>query len=333
MVPAPSTIDDFEVVIGLEVHAQLPTRSKMFCRCSTDYSGAEPNTHVCPVCIGMPGVLPVINAQAVEYTIMTGLALNCDDSRAREVRPQELPLPGPDEGLPDLASTTMPLCVNGYVDVEVDGETAAHPRQPRPPGRGHRAPAAPQRRQRRGLLAARRQPRRHAADGDRHGAGRALAAGGAGLPDEAAPDPALHRRQRRQHGGRQLPLRAQPQPAPERLDDVRLQGRAEEPQQLPRRAARHGVRGRAPGAHPRRGRPRRVRDARLARGDAARRPASARKSRRTTTATSPSPTCRRSPCPASRSRSCARRLPELPDARRERFVSAVRPHAPTRPTC
>src|SRR6266478_8823563 len=68
---------DFEVVIGLEVHAQLLTRSKMFCSCSTDYANAAPNTHVCPVCMGMPGVLPVINQQAVAYTIMTALALNC----------------------------------------------------------------------------------------------------------------------------------------------------------------------------------------------------------------------------------------------------------------
>ena len=68
---------DYEIVIGLEVHAQLLTKSKMFCPCSTDYVNAPPNTHVCPVCLGMPGVLPVINKTAVEYTVMTALALNC----------------------------------------------------------------------------------------------------------------------------------------------------------------------------------------------------------------------------------------------------------------
>ncbi len=68
---------DFEIVIGLEVHSQLLTKSKMFCGCSTDYANAAPNTHVCPVCMGMPGVLPVINQRAVDYTIMTALALNC----------------------------------------------------------------------------------------------------------------------------------------------------------------------------------------------------------------------------------------------------------------
>jgi len=68
---------DYETVIGLEVHAQLLTRSKMFCSCGTDYIDAPPNTHVCPICLGMPGTLPVINKKAVEYTIMTALALKC----------------------------------------------------------------------------------------------------------------------------------------------------------------------------------------------------------------------------------------------------------------
>ena len=68
---------DYEIIIGLEVHAQLLTRSKMFCSCSTDYASAPPNTHVCPICMGMPGVLPTINQKAVEFTVLTALALNC----------------------------------------------------------------------------------------------------------------------------------------------------------------------------------------------------------------------------------------------------------------
>jgi len=68
---------DYEIVIGLEVHTQLLTESKMFCSCSTDYASAPPNTHVCPICLGMPGVLPGINEKAIEYTVMTALALNC----------------------------------------------------------------------------------------------------------------------------------------------------------------------------------------------------------------------------------------------------------------
>ena len=67
----------YETVIGLEVHTQLLTKSKMFCSCSADYASAPPNTHVCPICLGMPGVLPGINEKAIEYTVMTALALNC----------------------------------------------------------------------------------------------------------------------------------------------------------------------------------------------------------------------------------------------------------------
>jgi len=71
---------DFDTVIGLEVHAQLSTDSKMFCGCATTF-GAEPNTQTCPVCQGMPGTLPVINRRAVEYGIKTALALGCEVNR------------------------------------------------------------------------------------------------------------------------------------------------------------------------------------------------------------------------------------------------------------
>jgi len=67
----------FEPVIGLEVHVQLNTSTKIFCSCSTNF-GDEPNTNVCPVCLGMPGVLPVLNRKVVEYTVLAGIALHCD---------------------------------------------------------------------------------------------------------------------------------------------------------------------------------------------------------------------------------------------------------------
>ena len=67
----------YETVIGLEVHAQVLTESKMFCSCSAHYANAAPNTHVCPVCMALPGSLPVINRAAVEKTILAGLALHC----------------------------------------------------------------------------------------------------------------------------------------------------------------------------------------------------------------------------------------------------------------
>ena len=75
--PVPSTpaLERYEAVIGVEVHCQLKTVSKMFCRCSTDYDGAAPNTHVCPVCLGLPGALPTINRRAVEHVLATGVAI------------------------------------------------------------------------------------------------------------------------------------------------------------------------------------------------------------------------------------------------------------------
>ena len=71
---------DYETIIGLEIHAELSTESKIFCSCSTEF-GADVNTHTCPVCTGMPGVLPVLNKKAVEYAIMAGLAMNCNITR------------------------------------------------------------------------------------------------------------------------------------------------------------------------------------------------------------------------------------------------------------
>ena len=94
---------EYETIIGLEVHAQLLTKSKMYCRCSADYASAPPNTHVCPVCLGMPGVLPTMNQQAIEFVMMTALALNCSISQLFQIRPQKLSLPGPDERLSDFS--------------------------------------------------------------------------------------------------------------------------------------------------------------------------------------------------------------------------------------
>ena len=92
----------FDPVMGLEVHVELNTATKMFCGCATGF-GAEPNSQVCPVCLGLPGALPVVNDEAVESAIRIGLALNCDDRVVVPVRPEELLLPGHAEELPDLA--------------------------------------------------------------------------------------------------------------------------------------------------------------------------------------------------------------------------------------
>ena len=90
----------YDPVLGLEVHVELSTATKMFCGCATAF-GAEPNTQVCPVCLGLPGALPVLNAAAVESAIRIGLALNCEIVDVVPVRPEELLLPGHAEELPD----------------------------------------------------------------------------------------------------------------------------------------------------------------------------------------------------------------------------------------
>jgi aspartyl-tRNA(Asn)/glutamyl-tRNA(Gln) amidotransferase subunit B len=111
----------YEPVIGLEVHVQLLTRSKMFCGCSTDYSRAEANTHVCPICMGMPGVLPVINRQAVEFTVMTGLALNCRIADYSKFDRKNYPYPDLMKGY-QISQYDMPLCVDGWMEIGAPGE-------------------------------------------------------------------------------------------------------------------------------------------------------------------------------------------------------------------
>jgi aspartyl-tRNA(Asn)/glutamyl-tRNA(Gln) amidotransferase subunit B len=111
----------YEPVIGLEVHAQLLTKSKMFCGCNADYAGAEPNTHVCPICLGMPGVLPVINRKAVEYTITTALALNCAIAEYTKFDRKNYPYPDLMKGY-QISQYDLPLSRNGYLTIERDGE-------------------------------------------------------------------------------------------------------------------------------------------------------------------------------------------------------------------
>jgi aspartyl-tRNA(Asn)/glutamyl-tRNA(Gln) amidotransferase subunit B len=112
---------EFETVIGLEVHAQLLTRTKMFCRCSADYANAPPNTHVCPVCLGMPGVLPTINRQAVENTLMTALALNCTIPEYTRFDRKNYPYPDLMKGY-QISQSYAPIGCNGWLSVELDGE-------------------------------------------------------------------------------------------------------------------------------------------------------------------------------------------------------------------
>jgi aspartyl-tRNA(Asn)/glutamyl-tRNA(Gln) amidotransferase subunit B len=111
---------NYETIIGLEVHVQLRTKSKMYCRCSTDYANTPPNTHVCPVCLGMPGVLPVINRQAIEYTIMTALALHCPISEYTKFDRKNYPYPDLMKGY-QISQYDAPIGRQGWLAIQADG--------------------------------------------------------------------------------------------------------------------------------------------------------------------------------------------------------------------
>lgn len=113
---------NYRVVVGMEVHVQLQTRSKMFCRCNAEYAAAPPNTHVCPVCIAMPGVLPAINQKAVEYTVRTGLALNCQIKGLSQFARKSYFYPDLPKNY-QISQYELPLCEKGYLDIEVAGQT------------------------------------------------------------------------------------------------------------------------------------------------------------------------------------------------------------------
>jgi len=110
---------EFEPVIGLEVHAQLKTRSKIFCGCSTEF-GAAPNTHTCPVCLGMPGVLPVLNKTVVEFAIRMGLATNCRISEESRFARKHYFYPDLPKGY-QISQYEKPIAENGHVDIQING--------------------------------------------------------------------------------------------------------------------------------------------------------------------------------------------------------------------
>ena len=111
----------YTTVIGLEVHSELKTKSKAFCSCSTEFGG-EPNTHVCPVCLGMPGALPVLNKQVVEFAIRAGLALDCEIKKFNKFDRKNYFYPDLSKNY-QISQFDKPICEGGHIDIEVDGQT------------------------------------------------------------------------------------------------------------------------------------------------------------------------------------------------------------------
>jgi aspartyl-tRNA(Asn)/glutamyl-tRNA(Gln) amidotransferase subunit B len=111
----------FEPVIGLEIHAQLKTATKIFCGCSTEF-GAPPNTHTCPVCLGMPGVLPVLNQKVVEYTLRMALATHCTIPPQSRFARKNYFYPDLPKGY-QISQYELPIAVDGHVEIDLDGAT------------------------------------------------------------------------------------------------------------------------------------------------------------------------------------------------------------------
>lgn len=111
----------YEVVIGLEVHVELQTKTKIFCGCATSF-GAEPNSRTCPICLGHPGTLPVLNRQAVEYAMKAAMALNCEIGSVSRFDRKNYFYPDLPKAY-QISQLDFPIGVNGYIDIEVDGKT------------------------------------------------------------------------------------------------------------------------------------------------------------------------------------------------------------------
>ncbi len=298
-----ATRSKYEPVIGLEVHVQLLTKTKIFCGCSTHF-GDPPNTNVCPVCLGLPGALPVLNRRAVEFAVLAATALNCQIRETSIFARKNYFYPDLPKGY-QISQYDKPLAEHGYIEIDSANGPQAHRHHARAPGRRRgQEPARWTSRQRRVDLD-RPEPLRRAADRDRQRARHLLARRSLRVPDAAEGDHPVHRRQRLQHGRRLAALRRQRQHSSARAERVRHQDGGEERQLVPLHSRRRwSTRSSAtsrywnPAA-------RSCRRRGCTTPTRARPTACARRNRRTIIATSPSLTC----CPWWSMRSGARRLP------------------------
>ena len=110
--------EDYEIVMGLEVHAELSTKTKIFCSCPTEFGG-EPNTHCCPICMAMPGTLPVLNEKVVEYAIKAGIATNCEIAKNSKNDRKNYFYPDLPKAY-QISQYDMPLCEKGYIEIETE---------------------------------------------------------------------------------------------------------------------------------------------------------------------------------------------------------------------
>ena len=115
-----SIYSDYEIVIGIEVHTELSTNTKAYCGCTTEFGG-EPNTHCCPICIGMPGALPVLNEKVVEYGVRAGLATNCLIRKYSNQDRKNYFYPDLAKGY-QVTQDDLPICYEGHVEIEIDGQ-------------------------------------------------------------------------------------------------------------------------------------------------------------------------------------------------------------------